>query len=74
MSDMKKSLEMDRRRLLTLTAAGVSMATLGRFGVGTARAADTIRGRGCPYSPVLSSRAPVQATTSCGTFAVRSVT
>ena len=43
MSDMKKSLEMDRRRLLTLTAAGVSMATLGRFGVGTAYAADTIR-------------------------------
>src|SRR5215210_3143110 len=43
MSDMKKSLEMDRRRLLTLTAAGVSMATLGRFGVGTAHAADTIR-------------------------------
>jgi NitT/TauT family transport system substrate-binding protein len=43
MSDMKKSLEMDRRRLLTLTAAGVSMATLGRFGVGSAYAADTVR-------------------------------
>jgi NitT/TauT family transport system substrate-binding protein len=43
MSEMKKRLEMDRRKLLTLTAAGVSMATLGRFGVGTAHAADTMR-------------------------------
>jgi NitT/TauT family transport system substrate-binding protein len=43
MSEMKRRLEMNRRRMLTLTAAGVSMATLGRFGVGTAHAADTIR-------------------------------
>ena len=43
MSEMTNRLEMNRRRLLTLTAAGVSMATLGRFGVGTAHAADTIR-------------------------------
>ena len=43
MSEMKRRLEMDRRRLLTLTAAGVSMATLGRFGVGTAHAAETMR-------------------------------
>ena len=43
MSEMKKKLEMDRRRLLTLTAAGVSVATLGRFGIGTAHAADTMR-------------------------------
>jgi NitT/TauT family transport system substrate-binding protein len=43
MSEMTKRLEMDRRKLLTLTAAGVSMATLGRFGIGTAHAADTIR-------------------------------
>ena len=43
MSEMKRRLEMDRRRLLKLTAAGVSMATLGRLGIGTAHAAETIR-------------------------------
>ena len=43
MSEMTRRLEIDRRRLLTLTAAGVSMATLGRFATGTAHAADAVR-------------------------------
>src|ERR1700753_1706344 len=39
---MLNELTMNRRRLLTLTASGVSVAALGGFG-GAARAADTVR-------------------------------
>ncbi|MCB1487316.1 MAG: ABC transporter substrate-binding protein, partial [Bauldia sp.] len=45
MNEMKKtgSLIIDRRRLLTLTAAGVSVAAFGGFATSRAFAADAIR-------------------------------
>src|ERR1700712_1519727 len=43
-NDLDRGLVLDRRRLLTLTATGISAAALGGFGrIGSARAADTIR-------------------------------